>query len=155
MQKPLFFFILTVLFSVSGFSQLSLKLKYPKCDLVSKSILSESKENRTMLITTQEEFDKYFKITDDSKINFETSSVLAVILGSDNKDKYIYIDAASFVAENRKLIVRWDYKNDYFRNTNSDDITGEYCVAVIQRMDIKKVKFLKAAAYGIRQNYRD
>ncbi len=155
MQKSIFFFTLAILFSLNGFSQLSLKLKFPKCELKDKSILSSSKENQTMMITTQEEFDKMFKITDDTKLNFEKHIVLVAMLGTDNKDKYIYVDAASFLPENRKLLVRWDYKNDYFRGVNSEDITGEYCVAVIQRMDIKKVKFLKGNAYSARQNYRD
>lgn len=155
MQKPFFFFLLTVLFSINSYAQLSLKLKFPKCDLKDKSVLSASKENQMMMITSQEEFDKLFTVTDDTKLNFEKHIVLVAMLGTDNKDKYIYVDAASFLPENRKLLVRWDYKNDYFRGVNSEDITGEFCVAVIQRMDIKKVKFLKGSAYSARQNYRD
>ncbi len=155
MKKLLLFITVTTLFSINGFSQLSLKLKFPKCELLNKSMISESKENKMMMITSKDEFDKIFKIIDESKINFEKSIALVALLSADNKDKYIYIDAASFLPDSRKLLVRWDYKNDYFRGVNSEDITGEYCVAVIQKMDIKKIKFLKGGAYSLRQNYRD
>lgn len=155
MQKSFFLFTLTVLLSLNGFSQLSLKLKFPKCELINKSMLTDSKENKTMMINTKEEFDKIFKVIDETTINFEKHIVLIAMVGTDNKDKYIYVDAASFIPESRKLLVRWDYKTDYFKGVNSEDYTGKFCVAIIPKMDIKKIKFLKGGAYSARQNYRD
>jgi len=155
MYKIVFFIVTITVFNLKVNAQLTLKLKYPKCDLINTSVLSESKDNQLFMIANQDEFDKLFTIKDDSKINFEKSVALVAILGNSNKGNYIYIDAASFIPEKRRLLVRWDYRNDFFKEVNTDNESGEYCVVVVQKMNYKKVVFLKGKSYGIRHNMRD
>lgn len=144
MKKSLLLFVATFCLVVFSFAQNTMKLRYPKCDLVSESVRQETKGIKLFEITTQEEFDKYFKITDDSKINFETSMVLAAIVGKDKDDKFVQIDAASFISTKASsLYVRYDIRDEEQTNFS------KYSVVVVQKPNYKKVLFMKGKLYNM------
>jgi hypothetical protein len=137
---------MTLLFgAVYGSSaQNTMKLRYPSCALVNETVRSEVKGIKTFEITTQEEFDKYFTLTDDTKINFETDMVLAAIVGTDKDDKFIHIDAASFISSKaRSLYVRYDIRDE------EQVKYAKYSAVVVKRPNYKKVFFMKGKFYNM------
>ena len=140
--SSLLLFIIGVSFFASA--QNTMKLRYPNCELVNADITKNSKGIKTFEITTQEDFDKYFKLADDSKINFESSMVLAAIVGEDKADKFVKIDAASFISSKaRSLYVRFDIRDEAQTNF------AKFCVVVIQKPNYKKVYFMKGKYYNM------
>ncbi|MBK9328362.1 MAG: hypothetical protein IPM95_03390 [Sphingobacteriales bacterium] len=138
--------LLTILFGmfVLSYAQNTMKLRYPKCELTSAAVSAETKGIKTFEITTQEEFDKYFKLTDGNTINFENNMVLAAIVGDDEADKYIQVDAASFISSKaRTVYVRYDIREQQDKNYS------KFSVAVIQKTNYKKVLFLKGKKYNM------
>ena len=62
-------FLMSVIVFYSS-AQMNMKLKFPKCEVVSESVFADVNNFKTFVIKTQEEFDKYFKIMDGTTINF-------------------------------------------------------------------------------------
>lgn len=144
MKKSALFLLLLSGILVLSFAQNTMKLRYPKCELSSASVSAEIKGVSTFEITTQEEFDKYFKLTDGSSINFENNMVLAAIVGDNEADKYVQVDAASFISSKaRTVYVRYDVKDQPDKNYS------KFSVAVVQKTNYKKVIFLKGKKYNM------
>ena len=144
MKKSVVLFLLSFLFTITVFAQNTLKLRYPKCEIANADVAANTKGIKLFEITTQEEFDKYFKITDESKINFETNMVLAAIVGADKEDKFVQIDAASFISTKaRSIFVRYDVRDKEETNFY------KFSVVVIQKPNYKKVAFMKGKFYNM------
>lgn len=130
-------------------AQVTVKLRYPKCELVSPDEATQSKNVQTLVISSQEEFDKHFRITDGSTIDFSANIVLAAFVGSDKADKFIEINAAQFIPQGRSLNVRYDINNEV------QGSCGKYCVVVIHKPDYKHINFLKGKLYKMSTQWGD
>lgn len=140
------FFLMSVIVFYSS-AQMNMKLKFPKCEVVSESVFSDVNNFKTFVIKTQEEFDKYFKIMDGTTINFEKEMVLAGIIGKGkNEDKYIEINAATYIPNGKYLNVRYDFKDVKLEDN------GKFAVTIVPKsFDYKKVAFLKGKLYNMSQ----
>ena len=147
MRKNILLLALTGLFTATSFAQMTVVIKYPKCEVKSQSVFNDIKGNKTFTITTQAEFDKYFKLTDENeKINFSKKMVLAGLIGVDEPKDYIEINAAAYNAKGKTLYVRYDIKDEKMEDN------AKFCVAVVTKADdFKKVNFLKGKAYNRQQ----
>ncbi len=144
MQKLILSFVLILVIISFTNAQNTMKLRFPKCELANAEVSKNTKGVKTFEITTQEDFDKYFKISDGSKINFESSMVLAAIVGGDKADKFVQVDAASFISSKaRSLYVRYDVRDKEETNFL------KFCVAVVQKPNYKKVLFMKGKFYNM------
>ena len=144
MKKALFLWTIVLGCLMTSFAQNTLKLRFHKCELANADVAKNTKGIKTFEITTQEEFDKDFKITDDTKINFESSLVLAAIVGEDKTDKFTQIDAASFISTKaRSVYVRYDIRDKEETNFS------KFSVAVVQKPNYKKVIFMKGKFYNM------
>ena len=143
MYKFIFLLLLLSSFILHTNAQVTIKLSYPACELINQGALTDIKKVKTFVITSQEEFDTYFKITDNSKIDFSNNIVLVGLVGGENADKFIGIDAAQFIPQGRSLNIRYDVLE------SAKGTCGKYCVAVVHKMDYKHANFLKGRLYKI------
>ena len=135
--------------AVSQNSTISLKLIYPECSIKNESFIKESKGVKSIVIKSQEEFDKYFKITDDYKINFENSMALVGFVGEENYSKYININGTTYNARKSILYIKQDLKE------KPAGTCGKYCVVFVKKMEYKKVYFLNGKKYNRNQRRKD
>ena len=148
MKKTTVLLIFSIVFSSTSFSQIVMKLKFPKCEVTSDAVFADVNNFKTFVIKTQEEFDKYFKITDGTTINFEKNMVLAGLIGKGkNEDKFIEINAAAYDPKGKYLNVRYDFKEEKLEDN------GKFALAVVPKsFDYKKVAFLKGKMYNWSQS---
>ena len=147
MRKLLFLLFLSAAVAFDVSAQMNMKLKFPKCEVVSEAVFADVNNFKTFVIKTQEEFDKYFKITDGTTINFEKEMVLAGLIGKGkNEDKFIEINAATYIPNGKYLNVRYDFKDVKLEDN------GKFAVTVVPKsFDYKKVAFLKGKLYNMSQ----
>ena len=62
MKKSVFLFLAFGLFFFSGFSQIRLTLKHPKCDVINQDVYTGIKKYKTFTIEREAEFAQYFKL---------------------------------------------------------------------------------------------
>lgn len=145
MKKSCLSFILMTIWFVNSFSQnatVNVKLNYPECTLINESVITETKEVKNFVISTQEEFDKYFKLKDNYTINFENSMVLVGFVGQDNSNKNISMNGATLKVKRSILYI----KSNITEKPNGT--CGKYCVVVIKKIDYKKILFLNGKKYN-------
>lgn len=130
---------------VNSFSQnatVNVKLNYPECTLNNESLITETKGVKNFVISTQEEFDKYFKLSNNYTINFENSMVLVGFVGQDNSTKNISMNGATLKVKRSILYI----KSNITEKPNGT--CGKYCVVVIKKIDYKKILFLNGKKYN-------
>lgn len=145
MKTNFLFFILVNILTINCFSQnstVTLKLNYPECTLINQTVLTETKGVKNFVVTSQEEFDKYFKLTSSNTINFENNIVLVGFVGQDNSDKYVSINGATLKVKRSILYI----KSSITKKPNGT--CGKYCVVVIKKIDYKKILFLNGRKYN-------
>ncbi|HPN20050.1 MAG TPA: hypothetical protein PK546_10910 [Chitinophagales bacterium] len=147
MKKSVFLFLAFGLFFFSGFSQIRLTLKHPKCDVINQDVYTGIKKYKTFTIETEAEFAQYFKLAEGEKINFEKYMVLAGFVGEGNEDKFIEINAATYDTKAKYLNVRFDIEDKKMEDND------KFCVvAVPKSYNFKKVVFLKGKMYNWSQS---
>lgn len=147
MKKTFFILALLLSFSQVSLAQIRMTLKYPKCDIISQDVFSGIKKYKTFYIESQGEFDKYFKLQEGEKIDFEKTLVLVALVGEVNEDKFIEINAATYEPKAKYLSVRFDIKE-----TKLED-NGKFCVVSVPKSySFKKIAFLKGKMYNWSQS---
>ncbi|HPA35738.1 MAG TPA: hypothetical protein PLA16_05195 [Chitinophagales bacterium] len=147
MKKTVVCMLLLAFTALSSFAQIRMKLKYPKCEVVSQDVFAGIKKYKTMKIETAEDFAKYFKLAEGESINFEKNLVLAGFVGEGNEEKFIEINAATYDPKAKYLNVRFDIKDEKLEDN------GKFCVAVVPKSySYKKVAFLKGKLYNMSQS---
>ena len=149
MKRLIFFFTLAVLLVLDTSAQVILKVRYPAVELINKDVLKDMKDVKTFFITTQQEFDTYFKLTDASTIDFSTQIVLVAMVGGKEADNFISINAARYLPDGRYFWIRYDIEE------KAKGTCGKYCVATVQKMEYRKIKFLKGSKYTNRDSIMD
>lgn len=145
MKKSCLSFILMTIWFVNSFSQnatVNVKLNYPECTLNNESLITETKGVKNFVISTQEEFDKYFKLSNNYTINFENSMVLVGFVGQDNSTKNISMNGVTLKVKRSILYI----KSNITEKPNGT--CGKYCVVVIKKIDYKKILFLNGKKYN-------
>lgn len=145
MKTNFLFLILVNILTINCFSQnatVSPKLNYPECTLINESVLTESKGVKNFVISSQEEFNKYFKLTSSNTINFENNIVLVGFVGQDNSNKYISINGATLKVKRSILYIKSSITK------KPSGTCGKYCVVVMKKIDYKKILFLNGKKYN-------
>jgi hypothetical protein len=145
MKSIIFSLALISMFCFDSFSQNStanLKFTYPVCSLLNEHFITETNDIKTFVINDQMEFDKYFKVLDNHKINFENNVVLVGFVGKDNFSKNINLNGATYNTKKSVLYIKYDIKD------KSVGTCGKYCVLIVPKVEYKKILFLKGKKYA-------